>query len=122
MVKFLNTELNRSQLAQYNKIFRMIKEVKPIHEINDEWKNFVQELVGSLQKIPPASIDIQVDALDEYIQEWEDQLRALGDEAQLANVNMQDALQRQQQSLLMISNISKLLHDTATDVIRNMDG
>ena len=122
MVKFLSTELNKSQLAQYTKIFRMIKEVKPIHEINAEWKSFVEELGGSLQKIQPVSIDIQVEALDEYIQEWEDQLNDMEDDAQLANVDLQNTLQRQQQSLQLLSGMSKLLHDTATDVIRNMGG
>jgi hypothetical protein len=53
---------------------------------------------------------------------WESRLQALGDDAQLANVDLQNMLQRQQQTLQMMSNISKMLYDTAQSVIRKMGG
>ena len=53
---------------------------------------------------------------------WEAKLRALGDDAQLANVDLQNMLQRQQQTLQMMSNISKMLYDAAQAVIRKMGG
>ena len=49
-------------------------------------------------------------------------LNALGDDAQLANVDLQNVLQKQQQTLQMMSNISKMLHDTAQAVIRKIGG
>ncbi len=52
--------------------------------------------------------------------EWEDTLASVGDDAQLANLDLQNALQKQQQLLQMLSNISKILHDTATGIIDNM--
>ena len=45
-----------------------------------------------------------------------------GDDAQLANVDLQNMLQKQQQTLQTMSNISKSLHDTAMSVIRKMGG
>lgn len=48
--------------------------------------------------------------------------RSLDDDAQLANVDLQNALQKQQQTLQMMSNISKMLHDTAMAVIRKIGG
>ncbi|MGA2268339.1 MAG: hypothetical protein ABSH44_07705 [Bryobacteraceae bacterium] len=50
----------------------------------------------------------------------EQSLDAAGDDAQLANVNLQNMMQRQQQSLQEISNISKDLYDTAMAVIRHI--
>jgi hypothetical protein len=49
-------------------------------------------------------------------------LAGVGDDAQLANVDLQNVLQKQQQTLQMMSNISKMLHDTAQAVIRKMGG
>ena len=45
-----------------------------------------------------------------------------GDDAQLANVDLQNILQKQQQTLQMMSNISKTLFDTALAVIRKIGG
>jgi hypothetical protein len=44
----------------------------------------------------------------------------MGDEAQLANIDLQNMLQKQQQTIQMMSNISKVLHDTAMAVIRKI--
>jgi hypothetical protein len=45
---------------------------------------------------------------------------AVGDDAQLANVDLQNLLQKQQQVIQMMGNISKMLHDTAMAVIRKI--
>src|SRR5439155_21312866 len=60
--------------------------------------------------------------LEDEIKKWEEKLNSIGDDAQLANVDLQNILQKQQQTLQMMSNISKMLHDTAKSVIRNMRG
>jgi hypothetical protein len=50
-------------------------------------------------------------------------LEAAGaDDSQLANVDLQNTLQRQEQLLQMMSNISKSLHDTAQSIIRKIGG
>jgi hypothetical protein len=51
----------------------------------------------------------------------QDKLNSAGD-AQLANVDLQNQLRQQQQTLQMMSNISKMMHDTAMAVIRNIGG
>lgn len=45
-------------------------------------------------------------------------LSTIGDDAQLANIDMQNALQKQQQLLQTMSNVSKMLHDTSMSIIR----
>jgi hypothetical protein len=60
--------------------------------------------------------------LDAYIKGLEEKLNSVGDDAQLANVDLQNMLQKQQQTLQMMSNISKMLHDTAMAIIRKIGG
>ena len=62
------------------------------------------------------------DEITEQLAAWEDELQQVCDDAQLANVDMQNAMQKQQQSLQMMSNISKMLHDTAMAVIGKIGG
>ena len=59
-------------------------------------------------------------ALEDYRDSLEQDLNSVGDDAQLANVDLQNMLQKQQQTLQMMSNISKMLHDTAMAVIRKI--
>jgi hypothetical protein len=56
------------------------------------------------------------------ISSWGDSLNSIGDDAQLANVDLQNMLQKQQQTLQMLSNISKSDYDTAMDIIRKIGG
>ncbi len=58
--------------------------------------------------------------LETYVQGLEEQLASVGDDAQLANVDLQNNLQKQQQTLQMMSNISKMLHDTAMAIVRKI--
>lgn len=58
--------------------------------------------------------------LETYIKDLETKLDSVGDDAQLANVDLQNILQKQTQCLQLISNISKLCHDTAIAIIRKI--
>ncbi|MCH8203246.1 MAG: hypothetical protein IH996_09085 [Proteobacteria bacterium] len=58
--------------------------------------------------------------IDAEIVKWEQKLSAAGDDAQLANIDLQNMLQKQQQTLQTISNVSKMLHDTAMAIIRKI--
>jgi len=49
-------------------------------------------------------------------------VNSVEDDAQLANVDLQALLQKQQQTLQMLSNIEKELYDTAMAVIRKLGG
>jgi hypothetical protein len=59
-------------------------------------------------------------ALDQELSEWERKLMTAGDDSQLANIDLQNMLQKQQQTIQMLSNVSKVLHDTALAVIRKI--
>jgi hypothetical protein len=72
-------------------------------------------------RVPLAGVN-SVTLLDNEIARWEERLAAMGDDAQLANIDLQNMLQKQQQTLQMMSNISKMLHDNAMEVIRKIGG
>jgi hypothetical protein len=59
-------------------------------------------------------------ALSETIRSYEEQLNTTGDDAQLANIDLQNMMQKQQQIVQMLSNISKTLLDTAMAFIRKI--
>jgi len=50
----------------------------------------------------------------------ENQLDSVGDDAQLANTQLQDAMQMQQQTMSVLSNMLKSLNDTEEAIIRNL--
>ena len=75
--------------------------------------------IGLSSRAPADKVD-SLDAISDEIERWEEKLNSIGDDAQLANVDLQNALQKQQQVLQMMSNISKMLHDTAMSIIRKM--
>jgi hypothetical protein len=56
--------------------------------------------------------------MDVYIEKLDQRLSSAGDDAQLANVDLQNALNQQQQTLQQMTNIAKVLHETAMAIIR----
>lgn len=74
-----------------------------------------------LRQVPGEKITTKAQ-LDAHIQELEEALSSVGDDAQLANVDLQNALQKQQQTMQMMSNIAKQMHDTAMNTIRKIAG
>lgn len=58
--------------------------------------------------------------LKAYIKQLEDKLNSVGEDAQLANVDLQNSMQRMQQTLSRLANISKNMHDTAMNTIRKI--
>jgi hypothetical protein len=77
--------------------------------------------LGVPNRVPVTGVN-SVASIDKEIDRWEQKLASLGDDAQLANVDLQNILQKQQQTLQMLSNISKMLYDTAMAVIRKFGG
>lgn len=72
-------------------------------------------------RVPPAAVR-SVALLDNEIARWEERLSTSGDDTQLANIDLQNVLQKQQQMIQMLSNISKEVHDTAMAIIRKISG
>lgn len=80
------------------------------------------DAAGVASLIESQEAKMSLEALEAEIRKWEEKLNAIGDDAQLANVDLQNMLQKQQQTLQMMSNISRMLYDTALAVIRKIGG
>ena len=112
-------------------ISSMMAEGKSTNAIMDAWTTYVRKQVQAKQPLDvPATVqqirlqaEAQVKArMDAQKKSMADRLNSVGDDAQLANVDLQNMLQKQQQTLQMMSNISKMMHDTATATIRKIGG
>ncbi len=57
-------------------------------------------------------IDVKITSLQTGLEVLEEKLATAGDDAQLANIDLQNVLQKQQQALQMISNVMKSMQDT----------
>ena len=57
--------------------------------------------------------------LEAYIERLEDSLNSVGEDAQLMNVDLQNYLQKAQQTMQTMSNLLKVAHDTSMAIIRN---
>jgi len=66
------------------------------------------------------SSDQKIKSLQTGVTVLEQKLQTVGDDGQLANIDLQNSLQKQQQMLQMLSNISKTHHDSMMSIIRNM--
>ncbi len=112
-------------------ISTMLADGKPTNAILDTWKAYVTKHAQAKQ-----SWNVQ-GTIDQVLQQAQAQLKArtdaakgamdknmasVGDDAQLANVDLQNQVQKQQQTLQMLSNMSKMMHDTAMATIRKIGG
>jgi hypothetical protein len=84
------------------------------HNVGD-----VEHELGIPDRVPAATV-LSMASLAAEISRWEEKLNTFGDDAQLANLDLQTILQKQQQTLQMLSNISKMIHDTAMATIRKI--
>jgi hypothetical protein len=111
----------------------MIAERKRTSAVLEAWQTYVMRRVQSRQPFQvdqtinqviaqaEALVKVQTAALQNQLRARE-KLNAIGDDAQLANVDLQNALQTQQQTLQMLSSVSKMMHDTAMAIIRKTGG
>lgn len=67
-----------------------------------------------------ANIDQEIKALKTGLDVLEAKVSLIGEDSQLANIDLQNSLQKLQQTLQILSNVSKAAHDTAMASIRNM--
>ncbi len=99
---------------------QLIKSVGGMNESNVD--TLIQQTIQKTGLGADVTAITSPEALDAKIKELEEKLSTAGDDAQLANVDLQNVLQKQQQMLQMLSTISKLLYDTAMTVIRKIGG
>ena len=87
----------------------------------NEQKQAMRDYLQSLREMQDGiSSRTVLEDIKNAIDTAEEKLNSIGDDAQLANIDLQNMLQKQQQTIQMLSNVSKVLHDTAMAVIRKI--
>jgi hypothetical protein len=79
-------------------------------------------LDGMYQVRPPTADGTtdNIEELDAYIKQLDNALTTVGDDAQMAQLDLQNLTQRQAQVVNMLSNLSKAMHETAMSIIRKV--
>jgi len=106
--------------TKYDELVKSLRETPNLNA-----KNFHQTLDKETKKFFPRLTVEEFDvakfvALQKYIEQLEENLQSVGEDAQMGNIDMQSALEKQQQTLQMLSNVSKMLHDTSMAIIRKI--
>jgi len=106
--------------TKYDELVKSLRETPNLNA-----KNFHQTLDKETKKFFPRLTVEEFDvakfvALQKYIEQLEEKLQSMGEDGQLENVDMQNVLEKQQQTMQMLSSISKMLHDTTMAIIRKL--
>ena len=100
-----------------SKVGRRIDETSPMVDARLEDGSRVNAI------IPPLALDgaaVSIRRFGSNPLKLEDLLNSVGEDAQMANLDLQNALQKQQQLLQMMSNMSKTMHETSMSIIRKI--
>lgn len=73
----------------------------------------------SLNRVPPRGMN-SIDEIEALIQYLDYQLAIVGESSQLAEIDLQNAMQQGQQMLQMMSKVSKSIHEAAMAVVRSI--
>lgn len=107
-------KLSKNQKAAFDREMLAAMQDSKLAPLSDADRMVVAGVVpGALGAMQPSGSEVQ---------RFSEKLNTVGEDAQLANVDLQNMLQKQQQTMQMMSNISKQLHDTAMAIIRKIGG
>jgi hypothetical protein len=103
--------VNQNKDKQY-----WLKKLQTYNAMGKEFNQYLEDLHRKAKNLR-GSEKVRI---EQRIHTKEKELSTVRNDAQLANLKLQNTLQKTQQLLQMISNISKQLHDTAMAIIRNL--
>ncbi|MFC1712147.1 hypothetical protein ACFL6S_00695 [Candidatus Poribacteria bacterium] len=116
-------ERSKDKFAQFD-VFELVQlAIREAYQENVEDLQFYAEKIKYLNDLKKRIRDELEEirkTMAAHINSLEQRLSTVGEDAQLANIDLQNALQKHQQVVQMLSNISKMLHDTAMNIIRNL--
>ena len=115
--------LTREQAATAHAIGVSLANDPNVAAVAEQWQGLVTSGGFGTTDVDALVFAIMLEAIQQTNADkraFLERLNSAGDDAQLANVDMQNILQKQQQLLRMLSNISKQLHDTAMAVVRKI--
>lgn len=111
-----------TEMSKVRSLLREINQTKDRY-INLQRKMYIltPDTRGQVMVIQTGTITTKKE-MTQYIDELESQWRLVGTDTQLANIELQNAMQQQQQMLSILPNVTKQLNDSAMSVIRKIGG
>lgn len=107
----------RESIVEQNKDKQYwLKKLQTYNAMQKELSQYLEDLHNKAKKLAGT----EKAKIEQLIRSNEKKLATVGDDAQLANIDLQNALQKSQQLLQLMSSISKQLHDTAMAIIRKL--
>ena len=123
-------DLDAGEQERLNRVIRQLRAGDQA-AAQREWRSFIEQThADRRERKPDTDTLIQYVLHESYVRQNKDlqyhaeKVRSstanegAGEDARLANMELQNQLQRQQQTMQTMSNVSKMLHDTAMAVIR----
>ena len=118
---YLETQSDLREYAEKVKYFNTVKKA-----VREELRLLICTFSKDLESMCATSemdLPIIMDRLSRLMSAVSDALvDEVAEDAQLADVDLQTVIQKQQQVLQMMSNISKMLYDTNSSIIRKIGG
>jgi hypothetical protein len=115
---FLNDALIRSALTRMIAALETSTRRNPsqsqINQLNDLRRAYYGILTSNMK--PETALGV----LSKIAPPSPEQLNSVGDDSNLGNIDLQNVLQKQQQMIQTLSNLSKMMHDTAMSIIRKI--
>ncbi len=116
----LDQSISPAGTTKYDELVKSLRETPNLNA-----KNFHQTLDKETKKYFPRLTLEEVDvakfvALQKLLDSWEEELQGVGEDGQMGNIDMQNMLEKQQETMQMMSKISKMLHDTTMAIIRKI--
>ena len=120
LYKKFDQSVSSAGRTKCDEIVKSLKENPNLNSINFH-ETLEKEGVKHFPRLEAGEVDLlKFIALNRYLEQLEEDLQSVGDDAQLGNIDMQNMLQKQQQTMQMLSNVSKMLHDTSMAIIRKI--
>jgi len=117
--------LRETYLQSYLYLQNCADKIKSFNDLRKQVRDEIAKLrqkrrTLSAEKSSQVERDDTSAQLADSIKKLEEKLVRIDDDAQLANIDLQNALQKQQQLIQMISNVSKIMYETSMQVIRKI--
>ncbi len=128
--KLLQLKDNKRQVLNYMRQMAITPERKELLGELSARLNSIDRLMTSIHQIGNAShinkstlskMKKELTEEEEKMQELEKKFNDVDDDAELANIDLQDMLRKQQETIQMMSEIAKMLHSTGVAVVRKMN-
>jgi len=84
------------------------------------WPMHIVEGETPMRRKPVSVSQMTVAQLKQHLKRLQRDLAKAGKRVKLDSIDLQDNLMKQQQTIQTLSNVSKLLHDTASAVLRKI--